>query len=251
MENVKDLKLKTSEAALWFIGQSGFICKSCDTTIVIDPYLSNSTAKKSPKLTRKYPPPIKPADLKADIYIVTHNHSDHLDPETIADYKYKQTTKFIAPRLATEKLIQLGIDRNNIITIDSGQKKTIDSISIEGIYAIPTSVNVIDTCGYLVTFPNGRSFYHSGDTGFSELLSEAAPSAEVGLFCINGKWGNMNSEQAAKLASKVCTKFAIPHHYDLMELNSENPELFKYCMGYTNSQIQVKILEIMKPFIWD
>ncbi|MEN6386632.1 MAG: hypothetical protein ABFD79_15745, partial [Phycisphaerales bacterium] len=61
---------------------------------------------------------------------------------------------------------------------------------------------------------------------------------------------NMNAEQAVKLASVSCTKFAIPNHYDLFALNSENPEFFKYCMNYTKPEIKVEILEIMKPFIW-
>ncbi|HBG27971.1 MAG: hypothetical protein A2Y10_02975 [Planctomycetes bacterium GWF2_41_51] len=251
MHSINNLQLKTSQAALWLIGQSGFICKCCDKIIAIDPYLSDSVAKKSPKLTRKYPPPIKPSDLKVDFFIVTHDHLDHLDPETISEYKHKQTTKFIAPRLASQKLMQLGINKDNIITIDSGQSRNIDSISIEGVYTIPNEPKVIDTCGYFVKFPNGRSFYHTSDTDLSDLLLDAAPNAEVGLFCINGKWGNMNAEKAARLAAKVKPKFAIPHHYDLMELNSENPEFFRYCMSYTEPAIQVEILQLMQPFIWD
>lgn len=250
MKQILNYKLKPSQAALWFLGQSGFICKSCNTILAIDPYLSDSVAKKSPALKRTIPVPIKPANLKVDIFILTHDHLDHLDPETIIPYKYKDTTKFVAPRLASKKLYKLGIKKENIITIDVGMSEKIGDIRIEGIYTIPNSPKVIDTAGYLIKFKNGRSFYHSGDTGISPLLLESVKKAEVGLFCINGKWGNMDAEQAAQVAAKVCTKIAIPHHYDLFTLNRENPEFFKYTLSYAAPKIKTKILKIMKPFIW-
>jgi L-ascorbate 6-phosphate lactonase len=251
MKNITDLKLKSSQAALYFLGQAGYIIKSCDTLIAIDPYLSDSVEKKSPALKRTFPAPIKPADLKTDIFIVTHDHLDHLDPEVIEQYKYKDSTKFVAPRFASKKLIELGIKKENVVTIDIGESKNVGKICIEGVYTVPSEPKVIDTTGYLIKFPNGRSVYHSSDTDLSALLLQSAPQAEVGLFCINGKWGNMNAENAAQLAAKVCTKFAIPNHYDLFALNSENPEIFKYSVKFTKPELKVEILELMKPFIWD
>ncbi|MGA2914693.1 MAG: MBL fold metallo-hydrolase [Sedimentisphaerales bacterium] len=250
MQQILDFKLESSQAALWFVGQSGFICKSCDTIVAIDPYLSDSIAKLSPKLKRIIPVPIEPADLKTDIFIVTHDHLDHLDPETIAGYRYKDTTKFVAPSLACRKLQQLGIKSNNIRTVDVGQSEQIGSVHIKGIYTIPNEPAVVDTAGYLVRFQNGRSFYHTSDTDLSPLLLAVAPHAEAGLFCINGKWGNMSVEKAVELAVKVRPRFAIPHHYDIMELNYENPETFRYLMSYAEPQIRVEILQIMKPFVW-
>jgi L-ascorbate 6-phosphate lactonase len=239
-----------NQAALWFLGQSGFVIKSADVTIAIDPYLSNSVAKVSPSLARQYPPPIEPSALNVDIYIATHNHLDHLDPETIAAYKNKETTTFVGPRFACNKFVALGIRPQNIIKIDSGESKKIKDIEITGIYAIANDPAVIDTAGYKIVFANGRSVYHTSDTDFSPLLLQCAPSAEVGLFVINGKWGNLNIEQAAELANKVNPKFAIPHHYDLMELNSENPNTFKHQMNYINPSIEVKIPILMQPFVW-
>ncbi len=250
MERILNFELKENQAALWFLGQSGFVIKSAGVTVAIDPYLSNSVAKVSPSLTRNYPPPIKTSALKIDIYIATHNHLDHLDPETIADYKYKDTTTFVGPRFACAKFAALGIASQNIVKIDSGETKQVKGVGISGIYAVANDPTVIDTAGYKIVFSNSRSVYHSSDTDFSQLLLQSVPSAEVGLFCINGKWGNLNIEQAAELANKVNPRFALPHHYDLMKLNSENPETFKYQMNYINSRIEVKIPKLMQPFVW-
>jgi len=250
LKQIADYPLNKQQAALWFLGQSGFIIKSCDTVIAIDPYLSDSVAKTSPKLTRRYPPPIQPASLKVDLFIVTHDHLDHLDPETIAAYPHKESTLFIGPRLACKKLESLAIPRQQIVQIDSGQKQTVRGVEIQGIYAIANEPAVIDTCGYRIEFENGRSVYHSADTGFSPLLLECAPSAEVALVCINGQWGNLNIEQASALANQVNPIYAIPHHYDLMELNAANPESFRYQMNSVNPKIQVKILRVPDPFVW-
>lgn len=251
MNRIKGQKLKDHQACIWFTGQSGFIVKSCDITLAIDLYLSDSVAKVSPRLTRKYPPPVNPSELDVDIYIVTHDHLDHLDPETIEQYPKKDSTIFVAPRLACKKLESIGIKKENIIKIDSGETETIKNVEITGVYTIPNSPDAIDTAGYKVVFPNGRNFYHTSDTGLSEVLLECAPQTELVLPCINGKWGNMNIEQAATLAMKVKPKYAMPHHYDLMELNSENPETFKYQLNYYDPEIQVVIPKLMEPFIWE
>jgi L-ascorbate 6-phosphate lactonase len=250
MQSISDFKLKPSQAAIWFLGQSGFVLKSFGVTIAIDPYLSDSVAKSSPKLTRAIPVPIEPSELKVDIFMVTHDHLDHLDPETIEQYRYKDQTVFVGPRFVCRKLRSLNISEGQIIKIDVGETQQIGRVRLTGVYTVPNEPAVVDTAGYLIKFENGRSIYHTSDTDLSPLLLKAAPTTEVGLFCINGKWGNLDAAKAVTLAAKIKPRFAIPHHYDVMELNSENPHTFEYFMSYTNPQIAVKILNVMEPFVW-
>lgn len=217
---------------------------------MIDPYLSDSAAKVSPRLSRAFAVPLEPSSLKADIFIVTHDHLDHLDPETIEAYKYKDSTTFVGPRFACRKLIELGIPEKNIVKIDVGESKKVAGVEMAGVYTVPNEAAVIDTAGYKIEFENGRSIYHTSDTDLSPLVLECAPEAEVMLVCINGNWGNLNVGKAVELTGKVSPKFAIPHHYDVMKLNSENPEVFEYQMSYAHPDIEVKILKIMEPFVW-
>jgi L-ascorbate 6-phosphate lactonase len=250
MKEILDLKLKNNQAALWFLGQAGYIMRADGATVVIDPYLSDSVAKVTPDFARAIPVPLKPSELQADIYIVTHDHLDHLDPETIRGYRHKNDTVFVAPRLACEKLLSLGISGANIRRIDSGETDIFYGVKITGIHAIPTDNTVIDTTGYKIEFKNGRSVYHSSDTSYSETLLSSIPRAEVFLLCINGKWGNLTPAQAAEVAAKGSPLYAIPNHYDLMKKNSENPETFKYLLNKNSRKISVKILKIMEPFVW-
>jgi len=250
MKQILDYKLKQKQAAIWSLGQAGYVIKTAGTLVAIDPYLSDSVGKIAPQLSRAVPVPLSPSELKVDIFVVTHDHLDHLDPETIEGYKYKKQTLFVGPRFACEKLLSLGVPAKNIRQIDTGQTKVVNEVEITGIYAIPNEPHVVDTAGYKMVFRNGRSIYHSSDTGFSQLLLDCAPHAEVALLCINGKWGNLNATEAANLAAKVNPKVAIPNHYDIMTLNSENPQTFEYLLKYLNPNVKVKVLSLMECFVW-
>jgi L-ascorbate 6-phosphate lactonase len=238
--------MQNEEAGLWFLGQAGYIARSREVSLAIDPYLSDSVGATDPDFTRQIPVPIEPGDLDVDIFIVTHDHLDHLDPDTVRGYRHVDSTVFVAPRLAAGKLVELGVPKESIVRIDSGEAQSIKGVCITGVFALPTGKEVIDTTGYLVEFENGRSFYHASDTAYCELLLKAAPHAEVLLVPINGKWGNLNIEQAALLVEAVKPRTVIPNHYDVMALNSENPEAFRHrCKG-----ADCVILPVMQPFIW-
>ncbi len=214
MQINKQLQLSPNQAALWFLGQAGFIYSDGSVTVAIDPYLSDSVGTVTPDFRRSYPSPMTPEELQVDLFLVTHDHMDHLDPETIGAYPHRTQTTFVAPRFAARKLAKLGIPESRIVRVDAGETATINGAVITGIFALPTSSDVLDTTGYLVTFANGRTVYHASDTDFCPLLLEAAPrGVDVLIAPINGKWGNLNIEQAIALAKAVQPRYVLPCHY--------------------------------------
>ncbi len=220
--------------------------------MAIDPYLSDSAAGGVAGFARLVPVPIRPEELRVDLYVVTHDHLDHLDPETITRYGHKETTAFVAPRLAARKLAALGVPQHAIHVVDAGQQALIAGVTVEGVFALPTSPDVLDTTGYLLTFANGRSVYHASDTGFTPLLLEAAPKEpEVLLTPINGKWGNLSAQQAVELAAAVKARYVLPNHYDMMRLNAENPDTFRWLFEARKLPGRCVIPTIMKPFVWE
>jgi len=251
MQDVLGLPLESDQAALWFLGQAGYIIRTRDLSVAIDPYLTDSVGDRSPEFTRQAPVPIAPDQLNVDVFIVTHDHLDHLDPDTISAYGHKDTTLFVAPRLAAGKLASLGVCAGNIRRVDSPERAKLDGLSITGVYAVPTGPDVLDTTGYLLEFANGRSVYHTSDTAFSDLLLAAAPQRpDVLLTCINGKYGNLSVEQAVRLTAKVRPATAIPNHYDMMALNSENPQTYAHFARRADPDVSVVVLEPMQPFVW-
>jgi len=244
-----NVELKQDEAAIYFLGQAGYFIKSCGRAVLIDPYLSDSCGK-NPLFSRAYPLPIEPGELYADIFILTHDHTDHLDPETIKAYGIEKDTIYVAPHLTVKHLRKLGIPDERIVKISCGESAVVCDIEITGIFALGTSKCSIDTTGYKIKFANGKSIYHTADTAYCELLEKSVEYADVILACINGKFGNMNVEQAAKLSKIVGAKYAVPNHYDVMALNSENPEHFRYLCENMGIGDRCRILEVGKPFVF-
>ncbi len=252
MNRITDYNLSENQAALWWLGQAGYVFRSGDLTVVIDPYLSDSAANGAPEFRRLYPPVMPAGQLKADLIIITHNHADHLDRETLSAYQYKTTTRFVAPWLTAVALEEAGIPAEQIATVNAGQGFQFKGAEVTGVYAIPTGIDVLDTTGYLLRFANGRSIYHTSDTQFHPLVLNAAPlNPDVMLVPINGKWDNPGPEQAAIFAGKVAPRFVLPNHYDTMALNAENPEVFKWFCENKGLNTNCVIAERMVPFVWE
>ena len=90
--------------AVWWLGQSGFLIKSCETTLLIDPYLSDHlttkyrhTDRPHVRMTRA---PLRGAELSGiDLVLASHKHSDHLDPDIIIDLlKASPQARLLLPR---------------------------------------------------------------------------------------------------------------------------------------------------------
>ena len=87
---LQDIRNSSAEDhfSVWWLGQSGFLIKWQNSFLLFDPYLSDS-------LTRKYAdtdkPHVRMTELAIDpnrldfVDVVTssHNHTDHLDGETL------------------------------------------------------------------------------------------------------------------------------------------------------------------------
>ena len=245
-----DQDIPNDKAALWFLGQAGYYMKANGRTILVDPYLSDSVRNTSPLFARAYPVPVDPAQVKADIYMITHDHLDHLDPETLSAYAHKESTVFVSPRHAAKKLASLGIPQEHITVVNHGDTAEVQDIRIDGVFALGTGADVLDTTGYSITFKNGKSVYHTSDTAYCDLLLKACPHVDVLLTCINGKFGNLNIAQAIELTLAVNPKYVIPNHYDVMALNSENPESFRYFLQERQAAAECVILHPLKPFLW-
>ena len=232
---------------LWWLGQSGFLIKWGNQFILLDPYLSDSltakysqTEKPHVRVTEQV---IDPINLSfVDLVTSSHNHTDHLDGETLnkisesADRNIKlvlpkANVEFANARLQENPNIQLvGINEHDPITIGD--------FRINGIAAAHNEIERDENgnpkfMGLIISFGQW-SIYHSGDTLWhSELISELLKfSIDVAIVPINGNKperkvaGNLNGAEAAAVSKAVNAKIAIPHHFDMFEFNTANPEEF-------------------------
>ena len=64
MNSVLGHSLDAAEAALWWLGQAGYIVRAGDATVAIDPYLTDSAAANASEFTRLFPPLIAPEEFR-------------------------------------------------------------------------------------------------------------------------------------------------------------------------------------------
>ena len=137
-------KVKKDEMLIWWLGNAGFFIKTNHYKVIIDPYLSDSVYSylkpffKNPEkeLCRMMAPPFLPEEIECGYYICTHDHLDHLDPDTITEIRNKQDTYFIGPPSCSNHFRKLKVPEKNILTLNIGQKLTIDKdISITAVAA--------------------------------------------------------------------------------------------------------------------
>jgi L-ascorbate metabolism protein UlaG (beta-lactamase superfamily) len=231
--------------ALWWLGQSGFLVKSAAGRVLFDPYLSGS-------LTRKYANTdkphvrmtalaIEPGKLRGiDVVTSSHNHTDHLDAETLQPiFAANPAAAFIIPAANRQFVAdRVGCDPNWPVGLSDGESRTVGACDF---HAVPAVHNEIDRdehgrcryVGYVARIGNVM-VYHSGDTlryaNMAELLRPFA--IDVALLPINGDRpqrrvaGNMFGDEAAQLAHDIGARLVIPCHYNMFAFNTEPPDLF-------------------------
>lgn len=200
-----------------FLGQSGYILKSCNTEIIIDPYLSDSVNRVAGR-PRTLPVPINPRDIRCDAVICTHNHLDHLDPDTVCEVPPEQY--FITTNEGKTELEKLG--RKNAAVLNVGDSIKVGEFELTAVFADHT----VEAFGLIVKAED-KTLYFSGDTLYNEKLFNIAEyKPDITFICINGRLGNMNVDEALVTAKKIGANINVPNHYDMFESNSENPLLF-------------------------
>ncbi len=200
-----------------WIGQSGYVLKTPQTEILIDPYLSDIVNRVAGR-ERLVPAPIDPAQITADAVICTHNHLDHLDTDAVSEMP--ADTRFITTSEGKDVLAKLG--KTNVTVLPLGESVKIGDIKITAVYANHT----VEAFG-VIAEADGKKLYFSGDTLYDEKLFSIAEYAPDATFlCINGRLGNMTAEEALVTAKKIGARTNIPNHYGMFASNTEDPHKF-------------------------
>jgi L-ascorbate 6-phosphate lactonase len=75
---------------------------------------------------------------------------------------------------------------------------------------------------------DGIVVYHTGDSLYHADLSRQVRAfrPHLLLVCVNGQYGNMNPEEAARLACEIEPAAVIPMHWGLVAENTADPAAF-------------------------
>jgi L-ascorbate 6-phosphate lactonase len=256
MRSIRAYQVPLGSLAIWFMGQNGFILKDFVSPLIgIDLYLTDSCATTYPSLPfrvdRQLPVFIEPEDLDIDVFITTHSHQDHADPETIRRVPKPECKLFIGPYDSCKLYEQHGVHESARRLIHPGQTIEIDATAVCATFALPTDRTDLNHTGMLLTFSSGISFFNSGDTAWADLLPSLLPQdVDICAVCINGGYHNLSPEQAALIVKAVNPRVAIPCHYDLMINNVGSPEMFKVALERAGAHAKFQMLRYYEPWLY-
>lgn len=255
MKDIRAARIERGSAGIWWLGQNGFVFKTPRGVVFsTDAYLTDSCAALGAQygmnLARKVPIFVPPSDFDVDLFLCTHSHQDHADPETIAALS-KETLQFAGPGLACEVFVRCGVDPKRVEQLYAGGKYTFGDLTVHGTFAVPTDDTDLNHLGFVIEIEDGPRIYMTGDTDWSELLASASKfKPELLITCVNGGFNNLSHWEAADLARLVRPRAAIPCHYDMFPDNQADPEMFRAALRYKAPETEFQRLVHMKPFIF-
>jgi L-ascorbate metabolism protein UlaG (beta-lactamase superfamily) len=205
-----------------WLGHDSFVLQG-SKTLVLDPFKAKG-------------------DYKADILLISHEHSDHLSDDDIKRFTSKSTV-IVAPKLCEGPLRSYTMEKK---FIEPGAKLKIDDVIVEAVPAYnlnkfrePGRVfhpKADGRVGYIVTL-DGVRFYHAGDSDATPEMK--AIDVNVAMLPVSGTYV-MTAEEAAEAARSMKAEVVIPMHIESIVGTMADAERFKKLVGGVRT---VQILE--------
>jgi L-ascorbate metabolism protein UlaG (beta-lactamase superfamily) len=218
---------------LWWLGQSGFLLQWKGEHLLFDPYLSDSLTKKYAATDKRHVRmtelAVDPARLTfIDVCTSSHNHTDHLDAETLNPLRQANPSMKFVIAEANRAFVaeRLGCDPSWPVGLSDGESVTLGAFTLTAVPAAHEELGPQYT-GYVAKF-GPWTVYHPGDTMlYDGMATRLRPfKVDVALLPINGSAperrvsGNLNAREAASLAKKIGARLTIPMHYDMFTFNT-------------------------------
>lgn len=181
---------------MYFIGHGSLMFKLNDFFIYVDPVRTSGSYDNMPK---------------ADLILVTHEHSDHLDPDLLTDLRKTGTLLLCndkaAARVSWAQRMRIG-DKNTVngITIEAVPAYNIVNVSPAGQPYHPKGSGI----GFIITLGD-KNIYVAGDT---ENIPEmkALKNIDVAFLPMNLPY-TMTPQMVADAAMAFRPKILYPYHY--------------------------------------
>lgn len=211
---------------LTWLGQAGIRVRFSDGRILLlDPYLSDYVAEKEdPALKRLVPVEERYLREKVDVLLLSHSHTDHADPDTLAELfanPENRDMRIFSSFSVWEKLRGLCPNRAQSYSLVPGCE--ISPWEGVRIMAAPAFHSDLHAISFLLE-AEGCRIWFSGDTLYHSAIPEAlGGSVDLAFLCINGAGNNMNWRDAVRLTEAVGAKAAVPVHWDMLPGYTADP----------------------------
>lgn len=221
---------------IWF-GHSTFLLQIKGKNLLIDPMFGNVPAP-NPLLGNKRFSNKLPIEIEKlpsiDAVLITHDHYDHLDYESIQKLKDKVNI-FYTPLGIGIHLLKWGVEKERIIELDWWQEIKFDELTIRCTPAQHFSGRGISDrektlwCSWIIQSDDENLFF-SGDSGyashFKEIGDQYGPFDFAFMECgqYNNLWPlvHMLPEETAQAGLDIKAKRIMPIHWGAFKLASHS-----------------------------
>jgi len=268
-EVLKNLeKYKDDDYVAW-IGHATFLIKLGNTTIITDPLFSKNAGPLIFGPKRYVDPAISLKEIpEVNLFLLTHNHYDHLDYRTIKKFPYKKA-KVLTPLKLSKYFTRNGF--NNVQEMDWYDQTEVNDLKITLMPAVHWSKRTLTDTNktlwgsFLIEYKNKKIFF-ACDTGYGNIYKDLGNKyGPIDLTFVNiGAYDfrpmfeksiyHANPEEALNIGQDLKSKKVVGMHWGTVILSLEDPfeppVRFKNATnkyGYhTDDAILFKIGEIQK-----
>src|SRR5947209_9824098 len=183
---------------------------------------------------RLHPPPVQLEGLPAvDVVVISHDHYDHLDIDTVLALARTQRAPFFVPLGVGAHLRSWGIPEHRIVELDWNESRKVDELTLICMPARHFSVRFTDRnttlwASWAFVGPSHRAYF-GGDTGYTKSFAQIG--ADHGPFDLtlmpigayNTAWPDihMNPEEAVRAHLDVTNSgsgLLVPIHWGTFRL---------------------------------
>ena len=237
-EVLKNLeKYKDDDYVAW-IGHATFLIKLGNTTIITDPLFSKNAGPLIFGPKRYVDPAISLKEIpEVNLFLLTHNHYDHLDYRTIKKFPYKKA-KVLTPLKLSKYFTRNGF--NNVQEMDWYDQTEVNDLKITLMPAVHWSKRTLTDTNktlwgsFLIEYKNKKIFF-ACDTGYGNIYKELGNKyGPIDLTFVNiGAYDfrpmfeksiyHANPEEALNIGQDLKSKKVLGMHWGTVILSLEDP----------------------------
>lgn len=220
---------------LVWLGHSTFFLNVEGKIILVDPVFSKAASPLKPINKRFQPPAITIGEMpEVDYILISHDHYDHLDMETVQFYKNRKA-RFIVPLGLSSHLTGWGIGVDRIKELDWWESTKTDGIEFVCApaqhFSGRTTARRNDTLwsGWIIR-NNKQNLYYSGDSGYAghfKAIGEKYGPFDISLISngqYNVQWpmSHLHPDETGKVYFELKSRALLPLHWGMFNISTHN-----------------------------
>jgi L-ascorbate metabolism protein UlaG (beta-lactamase superfamily) len=188
-------------AFIWFNAYAGVAIKTPSKTLLVDP------AEIDPKMFKS-----------ADMILITHEHSDHLDEYVIKDI-YKRTNCHVIADSTSYRRLKGIIASDKLLEAQVGSTHKIGNITVKAEVCKHPAASPVT---YLITTEDGLKIFHSADSVPHPDMKQIGDTnpPDIAFVTVGAPAPGASPKTGLEIVKMVKPKTAVPYHAPKTELKA-------------------------------